>query len=51
MWTASDDGAGVGLSLFFGTLFALLLDRKFFGRGFIRTLLITVLADAAWSRR
>jgi sorbitol/mannitol transport system permease protein len=29
------------LSLLLGTLFALLLDRAFFGRGFLRTLLIT----------
>src|SRR5437660_10815826 len=31
----------VVLSLIIGTLFAILLDRKFFGQGFIRTLLIT----------
>src|SRR2546430_4143870 len=31
----------VVLSLVFGTLFAILLDRRFFGQGFIRTLLIT----------
>ena len=29
------------ISLVLGTLFAILLDRKFFGQGFVRTLLIT----------
>jgi sorbitol/mannitol transport system permease protein len=33
--------SAVLLSLVLGTLFALLLDREFFGRGFLRTLLIT----------
>jgi sorbitol/mannitol transport system permease protein len=33
--------SAVLLSLVLGTLFAVLLDRKFFGQGFIRTLLIT----------
>jgi sorbitol/mannitol transport system permease protein len=33
--------SAVLLSLVFGTLFAILLDRKFFGQGFVRTLLIT----------
>ena len=33
--------AAVLLSVVLGTLIALLLDRKFFGQGFVRTLLIT----------
>jgi sorbitol/mannitol transport system permease protein len=33
--------SAVLISLVLGTLFAILLDRKFFGQGFIRTLLIT----------
>lgn len=43
------------LSVFFGTLIAILLDRKFFGQGFVRTLLITpflitpVVASQTWS--
>jgi sorbitol/mannitol transport system permease protein len=43
------------LSLLFGTLIALLLDRRFFGQGFVRTLLITpflvmpVVAGLVWS--
>ena len=47
--------ASVLLSVFFGTLIALLLDRKFFGQGFVRTLLITpflitpVVAGQTWS--
>src|SRR2546421_6327554 len=44
-------------SLFLGTLFAVLLDRKFFGRGLIRTLLITpfllmpVVAALIWKQQ
>lgn len=43
------------LSLLLGTLIALLLDRRFFGQGFVRTLLITpflvmpVVAGLVWS--
>ena len=43
------------LSLVFGTLLAILLDRKFFGQGFVRTLLITpflimpVVAGLVWN--
>jgi sorbitol/mannitol transport system permease protein len=33
--------AAVLIALVLGTLFAILLDRKFFGQGFVRTLLIT----------
>jgi sorbitol/mannitol transport system permease protein len=33
--------SAVFISLVLGTLFAILLDRKFFGQGFVRTLLIT----------
>jgi sorbitol/mannitol transport system permease protein len=33
--------SAVLISLILGTLFAILLDRKFFGQGFVRTLLIT----------
>ena len=33
--------SAVLISLLLGTLFAMLLDRKFFGQGFVRTLLIT----------
>ena len=33
--------AAVLISLVLGTVFAILLDRKFFGQGFVRTLLIT----------
>jgi sorbitol/mannitol transport system permease protein len=33
--------SAVLISLVLGTLFAILLDRKFFGQGFVRTLLIT----------
>ncbi|MGI9603117.1 MAG: carbohydrate ABC transporter permease [Acidimicrobiales bacterium] len=49
--------AGVLLSLLLGTLLALLLDRKFFGRGFVRTLLITpflimpVVAGLLWKNQ
>jgi sorbitol/mannitol transport system permease protein len=47
----------VVLSLFFGTLFAILLDRKFLGQGLIRTLLITpfllmpVVAALIWKQQ
>jgi sorbitol/mannitol transport system permease protein len=47
----------VVLSLLFGTLFALLLDRKFFGQGIVRTLLITpfllmpVVAALIWKQQ
>lgn len=47
--------SAVLLSVLFGTLIALLLDRKFFGQGFVRTLLITpflvmpVVAGLVWS--
>jgi len=47
----------VVLSLIFGTLFAILLDRKFFGQGFVRTLLITpfllmpVVAALIWKQQ
>ena len=47
--------SAVLLSVFFGTLLAILLDRKFFGQGFVRTLLITpflvmpVVASQTWS--
>jgi polyol transport system permease protein len=58
MWTSVQMTVlAVGLSLFFGTLFALLLDRKFIGRGFIRTLLITpfllmpVVAALIWKQQ
>jgi polyol transport system permease protein len=45
------------LSLVFGTLFAILLDRKFVGRGLVRTLLITpfllmpVVAALIWKQQ
>jgi sorbitol/mannitol transport system permease protein len=47
----------VVLSLVFGTLFALLLDRKFLGQGLVRTLLITpfllmpVVAALIWKQQ
>jgi len=42
MWTSVKMTVlAVLLSLVLGTLFAILLDRKFFGQGFVRTLLIT----------
>src|SRR5213083_3008833 len=42
MWTSVKMTVlAVVLSLVFGTLFAILLDRKFLGRGLVRTLLIT----------
>lgn len=46
--------AAVGLSLLLGTMIAVLLDRNFFGRGVVRTLLITpflvmpVVAGLVW---
>ena len=49
--------SAVVLSLIFGTLFALLLDRKFFGQGIVRTLLITpfllmpVVAALIWKQQ
>lgn len=49
--------AAVLLSLLFGTLLAILLDRKFFGQGFVRTLLITpflimpVVAGLIWKNQ
>ena len=45
------------VSLVFGTLLAMLLDRKFFGQGFVRTLLITpfllmpVVAGLIWKNQ
>jgi sorbitol/mannitol transport system permease protein len=39
--TATMTVSAVLVSLVLGTLFAILLDRKFFGQGFVRTLLIT----------
>src|SRR3954466_4701742 len=42
MWTSVKMTVlAVVLSLAFGLLFAILLDREFFGQGFVRTLLIT----------
>jgi sorbitol/mannitol transport system permease protein len=58
MWTSVQMTVlAVVLSLLFGTLFALLLDRKFFGQGLIRTLLITpfllmpVVAALIWKQQ
>jgi sorbitol/mannitol transport system permease protein len=58
MWTSVQMTVlAVLLSLFFGTLFALLLDRKFLGQGLIRTLLITpfllmpVVAALIWKQQ
>jgi sorbitol/mannitol transport system permease protein len=58
MWTSVKMTVlAVVLSLVFGTLFAILLDRKFFGQGFIRTLLITpfllmpVVAALIWKQQ
>ena len=58
MWTSLKMTVlSVVLSLIIGTLFALLLDRKFLGRGFIRTLLITpfllmpVVAALIWKQQ
>jgi sorbitol/mannitol transport system permease protein len=47
----------VVLSIVFGTLFAILLDRKFMGQGFVRTMLITpfllmpVVAALIWKQQ
>ena len=58
MWTSVKMTVlAVLLSLVIGTLFALLLDRKFFGQGIIRTLLITpfllmpVVAALIWKQQ
>jgi sorbitol/mannitol transport system permease protein len=58
MWTSVKMTVlSVLLSLFFGTAFALLLDRKFLGRGLVRTLLITpflvmpVVAALIWKQQ
>ncbi len=58
MWTSVKMTVlSVVLSLIIGTLFAILLDRKFFGQGFIRTLLITpfllmpVVAALIWKQQ
>jgi polyol transport system permease protein len=58
MWTSVQMTVfAVVLSLLFGTLFAVLLDRRFFGQGLIRTLLITpfllmpVVAALIWKQQ
>jgi sorbitol/mannitol transport system permease protein len=58
MWTSVQMTVfAVVLSLVFGTLFALLLDRKFLGQGLVRTLLITpfllmpVVAALIWKQQ
>jgi sorbitol/mannitol transport system permease protein len=58
MWTSVKMTVlAVLLSLIIGTLFAILLDRKFFGQGVIRTLLITpfllmpVVAALIWKQQ
>src|SRR4051794_21963231 len=58
MWTSVKMTVlAVLLSLVFGTLFALLLDRKFVGQGIVRTLLITpfllmpVVAALIWKQQ
>jgi sorbitol/mannitol transport system permease protein len=58
MWTSVKMTVlAVVLSLLFGTLFAILLDRKFIGQGLIRTLLITpfllmpVVAALIWKQQ
>jgi polyol transport system permease protein len=58
MWTSVKlTVLAVLLSLVFGTMFALLLDRKFLGRGLVRTLLITpfllmpVVAALIWKQQ
>jgi sorbitol/mannitol transport system permease protein len=58
MWTSVQMTVlAVVLSLLFGTLFALLLDRKFLGQGLVRTLLITpfllmpVVAALIWKQQ
>jgi polyol transport system permease protein len=58
MWTSVKMTVlAVVLSLVFGTMFALLLDRKFLGQGLVRTLLITpfllmpVVAALIWKQQ
>jgi sorbitol/mannitol transport system permease protein len=58
MWTSVKMTVlSVLLSLFFGTAFAMLLDRKFLGQGLVRTLLITpfllmpVVAALIWKQQ
>jgi polyol transport system permease protein len=58
MWTSVKMTVlAVLLSLFFGTAFAILLDRKFLGQGLVRTLLITpfllmpVVAALIWKQQ
>ena len=58
MWTSVKMTVlAVVLSLLFGTLFAIVLDRKFLGQGFVRTLLITpfllmpVVAALIWKQQ
>ena len=58
MWTSVKMTVlAVVLSLLFGTLFAILLDRRFPGQGFVRTLLITpfllmpVVAALIWKQQ
>lgn len=58
MWTSVKMTVlAVVLSLLFGTLFAVLLDRRFLGQGFVRTLLITpfllmpVVAALIWKQQ
>ncbi|MGH2934671.1 MAG: carbohydrate ABC transporter permease [Gaiellaceae bacterium] len=58
MWTSVQMTVlAVVLSLVFGTLFALLLDRRFLGQGLVRTLLITpfllmpVVAALIWKQQ
>src|SRR2546427_11326183 len=58
MWTSVKMTVlAVVLSLVFGTLFAILLDRKFVGQGLVRTLLITpfllmpVVAALIWKQQ
>src|SRR3954453_1445002 len=58
MWTSVKMTVlAVVLSLVFGTLFAILLDRKFLGQGVVRTLLITpfllmpVVAALIWKQQ
>jgi sorbitol/mannitol transport system permease protein len=58
MWTSVKMTVlAVVLSLLFGTLFAVLLDRKFIGQGLVRTLLITpfllmpVVAALIWKQQ
>ena len=58
MWTSVKMTVlAVVLAIVFGTLFAILLDRKFFGQGFVRTLLITpfllmpVVAALIWKQQ